>query len=152
MPSVSTSFLYSLITMLIVGTILTFSMIQYVNPLREMSEVNSLKDILNNIAGKAEECLVTVTEYNATSSIVVKLPLAVGNRDYWIRFSNDSSKAWLECGFGRPGEIVGQTYRVYLSRAVSASGIFEGRYEFALLNCSLSGYMPELILGDRGET
>jgi len=144
--STSNDFLYSLITMMIVGTVLTFSFTSYVNPLKEISEVNKLKEILNQVTAKAEEALAIVTECNTASHFVIPLPLTIGDRDYWIRFANDSSGTWLEAAFGRLDGIEGQKYRVYLPRAVYASGIFEGKNGLALLNCSLNGSTPRLIL------
>jgi len=145
-PSTSTNFLYSLITMIMVGTILTFSLASYVNPLRGISEINKLKEVLNQVAAKAEEATAVITECDATLRVVVQLPLTIGDRDYWIQFTNDSSRTWLEGAFGRPREIQGQEYRIYLPGVAMASGIFEGRYGLAILSCSLAGSIPKLTL------
>jgi hypothetical protein len=145
-PSTANNFLYSLVTMMMVGTILTFSFASYVNPLREISEVNKLKEVINHVAARAEEALATINECNATLSIVIPLPSTIGDRDYWVRFANDSSSAWVEGAFGKAGEVEGQKYRVYLPREAIVSGIFEGRYVLALLNCSLEGTLPKLNL------
>jgi len=150
MPSTANNFLYSFITMIMVGAILTFTFASYVNPLREISEVNKLKEVLNQVAAEAEEALTTITECNTTLSIVIRLPSTIGDRDYWIRFSNDSSKAWLEGAFGRADGTEGQKYRVYLPREATASGTFEGRYVLALLNCSLNRSIPQLTLSRQG--
>ena len=114
MPSNSIDFFYSFLLMMTIGTILTFSFSSYVSSLRQVSEVNQLKEVLNQVAAKATEALSIVTENNTTLSIVVRLPLTIGNNDFWIRLTNDSSKAWLEGAFGsipRSGE---QEHRVYL--------------------------------------
>jgi len=146
MPSTSHDFLYSLMTMMIVGMILTFSFSSYVNPLREIPEVNKLKEVVNQVAAEAEEVLSAITECNATLRIVIRLPLRIGDRDYWIRLTNDTSRAWVEGAFGRAGKIEGGRYRVYLPREATASGIFEGRYRLALLDCYLNGSTPQLTL------
>lgn len=146
MPSVSTSFLYSFVTMMMVGTILTFTLASYVSPLKEISEVNKLKEILDQVESKTEEDLAIIAESNATLNTVIQLPPRIGDRDYWIRFSNDSSKAWIEGAFGRVEETGAQRYRVYLPSKVTASGAFEGRYVLALLNCSLDKSTPKLVL------
>ena len=146
MPSTSTNFLYSLITMMMVGTILTFSLASYVNPLREISEINKLKEVVNQAVAKAEEAMAVISECDATVRVVIQLPLTIGDRNYWIQLANDSSRTWLEGGFGRAGEIGGQKYRIYLPRDAIASGIFEGRYGLAVLSCSFNGSIPQLTL------
>jgi len=132
--------------MMIVGTILTASFASYVNLLRGTSEVNQLREVLAKVASKAEEALASVVEHDATVSMVIHLPPKIGNRDYWIRFANDSSKAWIEAAFGRTPRSGDQEYRVYLPRGVSASGTFEGRYSRALLTCSLNSSVPQLTI------
>ena len=150
MPSISTTFFYSLLTMMIVGTILTASFAAYVNLLRGASEVNQLREVLAKVATRAEEVLATVIEHNATVSAVIQLPPKIGDRDYWIRFVNDSSKAWVEAAFGRTPRSGDQEDRVYLPRGISASGTFEGRYSRALISCSLNGSVPQLTLSRMG--
>jgi len=150
MPSTSSNFLYSLITMALVGSILTLSLASYINPLKERAEVNRLRDVLNQVANEAEEALGIISEHNATSHIFIQLPSMIGDRDYWIGFANDSSRVWVEGAFGRIGGSGGQKYCVYLAREAFASGVFEGRYVLALLNCSLSGTVPQLVLGHQG--
>lgn len=146
MPSASTEFMYSLLTMTLVGITLTFSFTSYVDLLMQVSEVNRLRAILNQVAAEATESLAALTEDNVTLIVVVRLPLKIGDRDYWIRFDNDSNKAWVEGAFGRESRTGEQEYRVYLPKKVYASGTFEGGYELAQLNCSLNGSVPQLIL------
>ena len=146
MPSASTEFMYSLLTMTLVGITLTFSFTSYVDLLMQVSEVNRLRAILNQVAAEATESLAALTEDNVTLIVVVRLPLKIGDRDYWIRFDNDSNKAWVEGSFGRESRTGEQEYRVYLPKKVYASGTFEGGYELAQLNCSLNGSVPQLIL------
>jgi hypothetical protein len=150
MPSPSIDFFYSFLAMMLVGTILTFSFASYAGLLREASEVNQLKETLKIVAAKAAEALSTVTEDNASVSIVIQLPLTIGNNYYWIRFANDSSTVWLEGAFGNTPISGEQEYRVYLPKKMMASGSFEGAYEFAQLNCSLNGSTPQIVLSRAG--
>ena len=146
MPSTSTSFLYSLLTMMIVGLILTSSVAQYVGPLRSISEEKRLIEILVQTGSKVEEALVMAIEHDATASIVFRLPSTIGNRHYWIRLTNDSSSAWLEGAFGDLRRSEGQVHQVFLSRVAAASGEFEGRFEFVIVNCSRDDSARTLVL------
>jgi len=132
--------------MMMVGAILTFSFVSYVNPLRGISEINKLKEVLNQVAAKAEEATSVITECDSTLRVVIQLPLTIGDRNYWIQFTNDSSRIWLEGAFGEPGEIGVQKYRIYLPGVAMVSGIFEGRYGLAILSCSFTGSIPKLTL------
>ncbi|MCJ7770823.1 hypothetical protein MUP37_04505, partial [Candidatus Bathyarchaeota archaeon] len=76
--------------------------------------------------------------------------LTVGNRHYWIKISNDSSGTWIEGAFGRQGENQDQSFRVYLSAKLAATGIFEGVQEFAFLHCFIDDHVPVLVLGMQG--
>ena len=149
MPPNSSDFMYSLLTTMTVGVILTSSFASYVNLLTQVSEANQLKQILNRVASKATGAVTAVTENNSTVSVVIRLPLKIGNRDYWIRCANDSSKAWVEGAFGTLPRTEEQECRVYLPGKVSATGTFEGRYELAQLDCSSDGSTSEIILGRR---
>jgi len=148
-PSVSTSFFYSFLAMMVVSTLLTCSFASYVNLLRGASEINRLGETVDKVAAEAEDALTTVTSHNATIGIVIQLPAKIGYREYWIRLANDSSRAWLEGGFGRTPTSEERVYRVYLPRNAYVSGIFEGRYGIALLNCFLNGSVPQLVLSQR---
>ena len=130
--------------------LLTCSFASYVSLIRRTSEVNQLKEVLKRVAAKAEEAIVAAVEHNATTSIVIRLPIRIGENDYWIRFSNDSSKAWVEGAFGETPRDEVQEYRVYLPKKVYASGTFVGKYELAVLDCSLNGSTPQLTLSQWG--
>jgi len=132
--------------MTVIAMILTCSFGLYVDLLKQVSEVNQLKEILRQVAATAAESIDMVAENGAALSVVIRLPLRVGSRDYWLRFSNDSSSAWLEGAFGVSPRSEEQEYRVYLPQKVKASGTFEGRYGLAQLSCSLSGSVPQITL------
>jgi hypothetical protein len=70
---------------------------------------------------------------NATSTIILNVPSSIGNKIYWIQLANDSSRAWVEVGFG----TVPQTSekRVFIPSALHASGTFRSGYGAAILGC-----------------
>jgi hypothetical protein len=149
MPTDAMDYLHSLLTLTIVGIILTSSFAIYVNSLVQGSEVNHLKEVLNQVAAEAMGALVVLTEDNATVSAVFSLPLKIGNQDYWIRLGNDSSASWVEGAFGSVSTSREQECRVYLPKKVYASGTFEGGYQLAQLVCVMNGSTPQITLSRR---
>ncbi len=142
-------YLQSLLTLTIVGVILTSSFAVYVNSLTQASEVNQLKEVLNQVAAEAMNALVALTEDNATVSVVFSLPLKIGNKDYWVRLGNDSSASWVEGAFGSTSTSGEQESRVYMPRKIHASGTFEGGYQLAQLVCAMNGSAPQITLSRR---
>ena len=149
MPADVMDYLQSLLALTIVGVILTSSFAVYANSLTQASEVNQLKEVLNQVAAEAMDGLVAVTEDNANVSLVFSLPLKIGNKDYWIRLGNDSSASWVEGAFGSASVYGEQECRVYLPRKVYASGTFEGGYQLAQLLCVANGSIPQITLSRR---
>jgi hypothetical protein len=148
-PTDAMHFLLSFLTLSVVGIILASAFALYVNSLVQGPEVNQLKEVLNQVAAKATDALVVLTENNATLSVVFSLPLKIGNRDYWIRFGNDSSSAWVEGAFGSISSAGKQEYCVYLPRRIIATGTFEGGYQLAQLDCAMNGSIPQITLTRR---
>jgi hypothetical protein len=142
-------FLHSFLTLTVVGVILTSAFALYVNSLVQGSDVIQLKEVLNQVAGKAVDALDALTENNASVSTVFNLPLRIGNSDYWIRLGNDSSAAWVEGAFGSFSETSEWGFRIYLPKKVYASGTFSGEYQLAQLSCVINGSIPQITLGRR---
>ena len=149
MPTDAMDYLQSFLTLAAVGIILTSAFSLYANSLVQVPEVNQLNEVLNQVAAKAADALVVLTEDNAALSVVFSLPLKIGNRDYWIRFGNDSSAAWVEGAFGSVSIAGEQEYRVYLPKKVYVSGTFEGGYQLAQLVCAMNGSTPQITLSRR---
>ncbi|MBS7615272.1 hypothetical protein KEJ18_06050 [Candidatus Bathyarchaeota archaeon] len=147
MPTDAVDHLQSFLALTVVGVILTAAFSAYTNSLTQSSEAIKLRDILHQVAAKATAALETLTEDNATVNVVLSLPLKIGNKDYWIRISNDSSYAWVEGGFGSPFTESEQDFRVYLPKNALASGTFEGEYQLAQISCVMNGSTPQLTLG-----
>jgi len=146
MPSSSIDFLYSFLTLSMVGIILTAASASYCGLLKESSESEQLEALLEKMEAKATYALMLLSENNATLILNFHMPSKIGDRYYWIRIANDSSSSWIEGGFGIESRIGDQEYRVYLPRKVYAFGTFESLYEIAQLNCSLVGSTPKIVL------
>jgi len=146
-PTDAVDYLQSFLALTMVGVILTATFSAYANSLTQSSEAIKLRDVLHQVAAKATAALDALTEDNATVKVVLSLPLKIGNKDYWIRISNDSSSAWVEGGFGSIFAESEQEFRVYLPKKVFASGKFEGGYQLAQISCVMNGSIPQLKLG-----
>jgi len=149
LPSIVSGYVYTLIAMTSISVILISSMNSYTATLRNMAEVDQLKNLLTGVAAKANELLTLVTATNSSVRIYVLLPNSIGNQQYWMRLRNDSSSAWLE---GSLGKTVGsgEVYRVFLPTKMSASGYFIAGYGSALLECYLNDSTPHLNLSYLG--
>ena len=147
MPSVSVDFVYSMMALLIVSTILTCSFIAYVNPLRERAEVDQLQKILNHIASKAEEVLLLAKERNSSITAVLQLPLRIGNRDYSIQFTNRTSQINLEGRLIANGLSSERTCTVALPSGFPGSGLFYSKYGTARIQGILNSSSPKIVLG-----
>jgi len=146
MPETPSVFLYSFLTMVIVGVILTSSFSIYVSFIKSKVEILKLKEIVNKVAAKVEEALLNAVENNATVHLEFTLPPKIGDRYYWIRIRSDSSKTWIEASFGRVINGTYPMYRTYLPNGINASGIFRSMHGRALIICFLNGTVPQLSL------
>lgn len=101
--------------------------------------------MLNRIASKGYELITLTTVTNSTSEAVLQLPSAIGNKQYWIRLRNMTSKAWIEGALGsiHKGNIAN---RVYLPKTVSALGNYSSGYGPAVLKCYMNGSTVNLHL------
>jgi len=149
LPSIATSHFYTFVALAAISTILIFSFSSYASTIRTAPEIENLKNILNHIAAKGNELLTLVTTTNSTTHLIVQLPSAIGNREYWIRVRNDSSNAWLEGALGqtRNGETA---YCVFFPEKMSTSGYYLGGYGPAILECYMNGSVPQLNLSSLG--
>lgn len=149
MPSVVSSYIYTLAALTAVSALLIYSLYSYTATLRNMSEMDQLKNILNEVATKANELLTLVETTNSSTRAFVLLPTSIGSQQYWMQLRNDSSSAWLE---GFLGQTVGgdEAHRVFLPPKTSASGYFIAGQGPALLECYPNGSAPRLNLASLG--
>jgi len=149
LPSVATSYIYTLVALTSVSALLIYSLNSYTATLRNMSETDQLRNILNEVAAKANELLTLVTATNSSVGVSVPLPTFIGNQQYWMRLRNDSSRAWLE---GSLGQTVGggEVYQVFLPPKTSTSGYFVAGRGTLLLECYLNVSTPQLNLASLG--
>jgi len=153
LPSIAMTHFYTFVALTAISTVLICSFSSYASTVRTVPEIENLKNILDHVAAKGNELLTLVTTTNSTTHLIVQLPSTIGNREYWIRVRNDSSKAWLEGALGqiRNGETA---YRVFFPQKISTSGYYLGGYGPAILKCYMNGSVPQLnlsLLGGNGQ-
>lgn len=145
MPSITPSYLYTFIALVAVCSLLIFSFMAYADTLRAFSETTKLKNLMDYVATKSTELLTLTLTTNATSEVFLQMPVTIGNKQYWLRLSNDSEKAWLEGGLGNT-PVEETELQVYLPREASATGHYIGGYGAACLKCYISSGVPQIQL------
>jgi len=148
-PSVVSSYIYTLVALAAVSALLIYSLNSYSYTLRASAEADQLQSILNGVAAKANEVLTFVTTTNSSLTIYLNLPTTIGNQYYWIRLRNDSTKAWVEGSFGEILE--GDTeLKVLIPCDAAMSGHFVSTRGQATLQGYMNGSTPQLNLASVG--
>ena len=145
MPAIAPSYIYAFFALIIVSSILISSFATYTSTLRAIPEMEQLENLLNHIASKGYELITLTTATNSTSEAVLQLPSTIGIKQYWIRLSSESSKAWVEGALGDIHKSNMQN-RVYLPKTVSASGNYSSSHGPASLECKMIGFTISLHL------
>jgi len=150
LPSITPSYLYTLIALMAVSSLLVFSFMAYVDALRFSSEVKYLRNLMDYVATKSTELLTLTLTTNTTADTFLQMPATVGNKQYWFLLHNDSAKTWLEGGFGNT-PLNGTDLRIYLPEEASATGYFISGYGAAHLKCYISSGVPQIQLTSSSE-
>jgi len=145
LPSITLSYLYTFIALVAVSSLLVFSFMAYADALRVFSETRQLKNLMDRMAAKSTELLTLTLATNATAEAFIQMPAAIGNKQYWIQFRNNSAEAWLEGGLGNM-LVEATELRVYLPREASATGYYVGGYGAACLKCYAGVGVPQIHL------
>jgi hypothetical protein len=115
---------------------------------RQEAEKQQLLNIADYVATKSLDLASSATTANLTSTVFLDIPSLIGAQRYWIRIANDSSKAWVETGFGV--NVLPSEHRAEIPLGVSASGSFISGSGRAFLRCySNSEGISLEIYGDR---
>lgn len=145
MPAIAPSYIYAFFALIAVSSILISSFAAYTATLRTIPEREQLENLLNFVASKGCELVALATATNSSSKAVLQLPTAIGNRQYWVRLRNDSSKAWVEGALGSMHE--GNVFnRVYLPKTVTVLGSYSSDHGPAVLECSTNSSKINLHL------
>lgn len=147
MPSIIPTHIYMFLAMTVVGTLLIFSFNSFASTLRFVPEKEQLYNIIAHVAAKATE-LTILTTPNSTTEISLKLPISVGDRQYWIRLHNNTYQSWTEGGFGET--TAKALYRVSVPGKPSATGSYTGNSRNAVLRCYMNESVVQLVLTNGG--
>jgi len=150
LPSITLSYLYTFIALVAVSSLLVFSFMAYADALRVFSETRQLKNLMDRMAAKSTELLTFTLATNATAEAFIQMPAAIGNKQYWIQFRNNSVEAWLEGGLGNM-LVEATELRIYLPRGASATGYYIGGYGAACLRCHVGVGVPQIHLASSAE-
>ena len=138
MPVLATGYIYAFVALLTVSSILISSFSAYAATLRTIPEIEQLRNVLEHVATKGYELAALTAKTNSTSQAVLRLPSAIGAKQYWIGLRGDLSKTWVEGALGpiRRGNV---NNRVYLPNPISAIGNYSSSRGPAVLECRMNG-------------
>ena len=135
MPSIIPSYVYTLVASIIVGTIVVSVCGLSTLNIRANAEDQQLENIAKYIAVQSNELVLSATRDNVNSTVYLNVPSNIGNKQYWIQISNDTSKTWIEGGFGIAG-VNGEKLTLIASQ-VNASGIYSSYSGKIVLECQI---------------
>jgi len=90
--------------------------------LKHEAEEQQLASIAGYIALESVKLASVTSQGNVTSTLRLNIPALIGNQRYWIQIQNDSSRAWVEVGFG--SATLSNSRRLPIPLEVSASGTY----------------------------
>jgi hypothetical protein len=133
MPSIIPSYIYTIFASLIVGTLIIGMCALATSNIRQEAEKQQLSNIEEYVAAKSLELASNALANNLTSTVSLDLPNLIGNKIYWIRIANDSSKTWVEAGFGKI--VVRSEQKTEIPLEAFASGTHISSSRSASLHC-----------------
>ncbi|MGB9675908.1 MAG: hypothetical protein ACPL0C_01810 [Candidatus Bathyarchaeales archaeon] len=149
MPTIAASHLYTFAALIAVGSLLTTSFMVYANTIRETSENKKLEELMNLVAANSIRLITLTLSINASTETFLQLPARIGDKNYWIKMENDTSKAWLKGGFGsNPTE---GTLQTSLAKNVLAAGFYVSGYGAARLRCFFASGVVQIQISNEGE-
>lgn len=147
MPSIVPSYIYTLFASILVGALVICTCGVATTNLRAKAEKQQLVNVAEYVAAQSNELILHAIRDNANSSVYLNVPSTIGNQKYWIQIANDSSKVWVETGFGAAQNYSEQ--RAYIPSQVSASGVYTSFSGIAILECRTDSSGVQLtIIGD----
>jgi len=150
MPSIVSSYVYTFAALVAVSALLILCVNSYVYYLRTTSEQDQLQSILTGVAAKANEILTLVTTTNSSVTASLSLPTAIGDQYYWLRISNDSSRAWVEGALGKFHEGPAK-FQIAIPSYAVMSGYAMSEHGLATLQGYMDASIPQLNLTSTGD-
>jgi len=143
MVTIIPGYVYSIFAALIVGAIIVASCSLSMVNLRNEAESQQLANVDEYVAAQSLTLITHVTEDNQSTTQFLDLPSQIGNQEYSISITNDSSSAWVESGFGA---TVQSQPQIYIPAEINASGTFVSVWGRAFLQCYYQNQIVTLTL------
>jgi hypothetical protein len=137
LPSIIPSYVYTLFASLIVGSIVICACGLSTLSVKNEAKQQQLANIADYIATESLRLISHARADNLTATLSLTVPSSIGDQRYWIQIKNDSSRAWVEVGFGTTPTVSEQ--RKYIPAEVSASGTYTSGLGAATLKCYSDG-------------
>ncbi|MCW4003119.1 MAG: hypothetical protein NWE95_04310 [Candidatus Bathyarchaeota archaeon] len=144
MPSIIPGYVYSLFAALVVGTIIVAACSAQTLGIKNDALNQQLTNIDEYVAVQSLTLLSQTSGNNYSAKQYLEIPSHIGNQIFWIRIANDSSRAWVESGFGTNATT--SQLCVYIPASVVASGTFISNSGRALLSCHFENQIAILTL------
>lgn len=132
MVTIIPSYMYSIFAALVVGSIIICSCSVSMLNLRNNAENQQLANVDEYVAAQSLNLVTQVTQNGQNATVFLDLPSQIGNKEYSISITNDSSSAWVESGFGA---AVQSQPQIYIPAEVIASGAFTSGWGTPILQC-----------------
>ena len=145
MVTIIPSYMYSIFAALIVGAIIVSSCSLSMVNIKNEAENQQLANVDEYVAAQSLTLITHVTEDGQSTTQFLDLPSQIGNQEYSISITNDSSSAWVESGFGTS---VQNQPQIYIPAEINASGTFVSGWGRAFLNCSYVNHIVTLTLSE----
>jgi hypothetical protein len=114
---------------------------------KNKAETQQLSNINEYIAAQSLTLLSQTTDSNRNSTQYLSIPSQIGTKQYWVRIANDSSRVWVESGFGAVAMQSQPDF--FIPAKISASGTFISNSGRAFLNCQVENQTTILTLTNR---
>ncbi|MCX8150826.1 MAG: hypothetical protein N3D85_04935 [Candidatus Bathyarchaeota archaeon] len=148
MPSIIPGYVYTLFASIIIGTLIVTSCAFSAANIKREVEEQQLYNIAKYVAAKSVELATSHQTENFTATLHLGLPPLIGNQRYHIQVANDSTRAWVEAGFG--AVVLSSQKRVDIPVEVAASGVYvSGSGASAFLKYSFGAAGASLLLYGR---
>jgi hypothetical protein len=133
LPSTIPSYVYTLFASLIVGSIVICACGLSTLNVKNEAEQQQLSNIAGYVATESLELISHARADNLTTTLSLTVPSSIGDQRYWMQIKNDSSRTWVEVGFGTTPSSSEQ--RTYIPAEASASGTYTSGLGTATLEC-----------------
>ena len=144
MVTIIPSYMYSIVASLIVGTIIVSFCAVAMTNIRNDAINQQLTNVDQYVAIQSLILINHVTQSEENASQILDLPASIGNQEYWIALTNDSSLAFVESGFG--SVAIQNQPQIYIPANVAASGVYISGWGTPVLQCGYKNQTVTLTL------